>query len=267
MSRQFTDRDRAMAATIVHVFETSKIKPDFDEVAVFHDGPGGIRQLTFGSHQFTDASGSLDRVVEKIISLCEISYNDAPWIKVLKNRLPTLKKGTTSSIQAIAGDMEFRMALIESAKTPEGQQAQLQVYDELYVQPAVLACAGSGWESALSLTTVLDSMTHGGWRMIRDQIANNLTEKQWIASYLLRRSNWLTNHPKQILKKTACRPNSLLELASGNQRLPLVEAIREARWDDAEKLMAQGNWDLTSPVSLDMKSRGKFTIEEKDLNL
>lgn len=254
-----------MAATIIHCFETSKIKPDFDEVAVFHDGPGGIKQLTFGSHQFTDASGSLDRVVEKIISLCEISYNDAPWVKVLKNRLPTLKRGTTASIQAIADDMEFRMALIQSAKTPEGQQAQLQVYDELYVQPAVLACAGSGWESALSLTTVLDSMTHGGWRMIRDLIKVDLSEKRWIASYLIRRSNYLTNHPRQILKKTACRPNSLLELACGNERTKLMAAVREARWDDADALMQNGNWGLVAPVHLDMKSRGSFTINEGDL--
>lgn len=257
-----------MAAAIVSVYETGGPIAKYDTLAILKDGPGGIPQVTFGSHQMTDASNSLDKCVRRIVDLAAEAGDNSPFVKTLKATIPILAQNTTRSIRSLAHDANFHLALKSSAKTEYGKRAQREVYDELYVQPAVNACAGSGWVEPLSLAVVLDGMTHGSWRLLRDQVDPERPERYWIVSYLWRRRNWLRSHPKQLLKATACRPESLLRIATGIDDMQVLQRMFTAGdFEALQRTFVDGNPDLTTPLPIRMYGRrGVVTIQESDLS-
>lgn len=257
-----------MAAAIVSVFETGGPVPKYDTLAILRDGPGNIPQVTFGSHQMTDASNSLDKCVRRIVDLATEVGDNSAFVKTLRAAIPILAKNTTSSIRSLASDTNFHIALKASAKTEYGKRAQREVYDELYVQPAVNACAGSGWVEPLSLAVVLDGMTHGSWRLIRDQVDPERPERYWIVSYLWRRRNFLKAHPRQLLKATACRPESLLRIATGIDDMKILQQMfMQGDFDALQRSFADGNPNLTTPLPIRMYGRrGVVTIQESDLH-
>lgn len=237
-------RTQQLADVILCIFETSSKLPKYSTVATLNDGPGGVKQITWGYHQGTDASNTVDEILEAFV---DIPSNDADVLDAQKwalRILPEFRSNTPATMRRLASDNKVKVMLGVIGAMPEGQQAQRLVFRRKYMQPAIDACVGSGWVEPLSMVAVLDGMTHGSWGRIRDLVSPKLSEKHWIESYLLKRNKWLRLHPTQVLRNTACRSGALL------------------------RLVDEGNWGLTTPFMINMEPRrGKFTITEADLRV
>lgn len=244
-------RTLKLADLILCIFETSSKLPKYSTVATLRDGPGGVKQITWGYHQGTDASNTVDEILEEFVKIVrEKSYTYGPAIDMAILRdwvldiLPKFRSNNPTVMQRLANDNKVKVQLGVIGALPEGQEAQRTVFRRKYMMPAIAAVEGSGWVDPISLVTVLDGMTHGSWARLRDLTSPQLkVERNWIKAYLLRRNKWLRN-AHEPLPATACRSEALL------------------------KLMAEGNYNLTTPFVLDLgKVRGKFTITEADLGV
>lgn len=222
---------------VLCVFETSSKTPRYGSLATLPDGPGGVRQITWGYHQGTDASNTVDEILEAFVAEPGDATNLAAQAAAV---LPKFRSNNPTIMRRLADDGAVKQLLRDIAKTPAGQAAQRSVFQRRYMEPAIHAWLGSGWRTTLALVTVVDGMTHGSWGRIRDLVSPKLNEQHWIESYLLRRAAWL--HGRGLpLSNTACRPEALLRLAR------------------------QGNWNLDTPFTLDMGHRGKVTITADDI--
>ena len=207
----FTEKDIAKAAAIVRIFETGKPLGDPTAVAVLNDGAG----VSYGVSQFTHRSGSLLQVVEAYLGL-----GGKIGREVIEDRLPLLRDRTKAAIEKLAADDRFKKALRAASVTREMREAQRAIAFERYMQPAVAECGAFGFELPLSLAVVHDSMVHGSW----ERIANNLgpvgEERSWIKRYLEDRDDWLRSVTR--LKATVYRTKFFLtQIKRGNWELAL----------------------------------------------
>jgi hypothetical protein len=235
-----TPDEKGAVRCIISTFENGTPKLKYGSVARHKDGPGGIRQLTYGWCQFTDGSDSLDEVLRRYMeyTLAGVEAHNAADFTIVKNRLPRFVSGRKADILANANDTVLHESLERLGADVYMRRAQHEVFDEGYLNKALRICAASDFLSPLSVAVVCDSLVQGSFALIRDQIDSKLGEREWITNYLTKRTNWLRHHPKTILKGTRCRPESLLRLA------------------------ATGNWELKTPFTLDMSPvRGEVTVE------
>ena len=188
----FSEIDKKKAMTIVRIFETGKITGDYSAVAVLDDGAG----ISYGISQFTHRSGSLATVVQKYLST-EANVGRV----VLEEKLPLLKRKTPAAIRTAAADTKLKAALKAAAITSEMRQTQDETAEQLYLQPAMDICASMGFTQPLSLAVIYDSLNHGSWERIRDQVpfsvtsngANLTQERLWITTYVRKRDAWLAS--------------------------------------------------------------------------
>lgn len=260
VEQSFTDRDIAAATAIVSVFESSHARPKYDALAILHDGPGEISQVTHGYFQGTDASNSLDKIVREFVEAVPAMFpqDDKPALTALQAKLGAylsiLAQNTTKSIVSLARDTHFHDLLKQSAGFAAGRDAQRRVFRANYVEPAIRICAGSGFVEPLSLAVILDSLNQGGFRMVRDRVPPRLKERDWIANYCRTRANWLRSNARQAVRPTFVRGAALLGLAG--------ESFR-----DPAKPRGEGNWPLAAPIVLVMGgARGQATITQEDLD-
>ena len=207
----FTEKDIAKAEAIVRIFETGKPLGDPSAVAVLNDGAG----VSYGVSQFTHRSGSLLQVVEAYLGLGgEIGR------EVIEDRLPLLRNRSKAAIEKLAGDDRFKKALRAAGVTREMREAQRAVSYERYMQPAVAECGAFGFELPLSLAVVHDSMVHGSWERLANNIGPVGEERSWIKRYLEDRDDWLRSVTR--LKATAYRTRFFLtQIKRGNWELKL----------------------------------------------
>lgn len=237
-------RTQQLADVILCIFETSSKLPKYSTVATLNDGPGGVKQITWGYHQGTDASNTVDEILEAFVDIASTNLDVLDAQKWVLRHLPQFRANNPTIMRRLAADNSVKVMLGIIGAMPEGQQAQRLVFRRKYMQPAIDACAGSGWVEPLSFVAVLDGMTHGSWGRIRDLVSPRLSERNWIKSYLLRRNKWLRLHKRQDLRNTACRSGALM------------------------RLVDEGNWQLATPFTINMEPRrGKFTITEQDLKV
>ncbi|MBX3243766.1 MAG: chitosanase [Acidobacteria bacterium] len=211
----FSEKDIRTAAAIVRIFETGSVKGRYSALAVLNDGAG----ISFGISQFTHRSGSLAKVVEQYLANGGTVEKD-----VMLLHLNTLRSPSKASIHGLAANKAFRSALKRTAETKEMRLAQEQIAHEMYMQPAIRACAGSGFTLPLSLAVIYDSLTHGSYAMIRDRVqiksSGKEFEKTWITEYVRRRDAWLASVPR--LRATRYRTRFFLDrIAVGNWHLDL----------------------------------------------
>jgi len=188
----FSEIDRKKAMAIVRIFETGKAMGDYTAVAVLDDGAG----ISYGISQFTHRSGSLATVVEKYLST-----GANVGRVVLEEKLPLLQRKTPAAIRTAAADTKLKAALKAAAITSEMRQAQDETAEQLYLQPAIDICASMGFTQPLSLAVVYDSLNHGSWERIRDEVPFSVTpngadltqERLWITTYVRKRDAWLAS--------------------------------------------------------------------------
>jgi chitosanase len=200
---------------VINVFETGKPEGKYDSVVRYYDGPGKIRQITYGRSQTTEY-GNLKRLIEKYIGM---SGKYSENFKVYVSRI-----GET----ALTEDQSFINLLKISAKE-DGIMCKCQdeFFDLYYYQPAFVWFEGFGFKEPLSLLVIYDSFIHSG--SIRNDLrqrfperppVNGGNEHTWIEQYVNARHDWLANHNNEILHKTVYRTNCFKEqIKNGNWQL------------------------------------------------
>lgn len=211
----FSENDRLKAIAIVNIFETGRPFGEYGAIAVLNDGAG----ISYGINQFTHRSGALAEVVTRYLeSGGEIGA------KVLRQNLGLLRSSSGVAIAIISQSRQVKAALRAAAVTRQMREAQHDAAYRRFMLPAAAACEGSGFVLPLSLAVVYDSINHGSWDKVRDQIrtppASRDFEKSWITAYVKARHNWLRSIPR--LKATAYRTSFFLaQIIAGNWQLEL----------------------------------------------
>lgn len=218
----FSEKDIRTAAAIVRIFETGLPAGRYSALAVLNDGAG----ISYGVSQFTHRSGSLQKVVEQYLA-----NGGTVAVNTFRKHLPALRLRTASAIRSLAANAEFRNSLVRAGATDEMRAAQEHVAYEMYMLPALRACAGSGFTLVLSLAVIYDSLTHGSYAMIRDRVRIKSSEKEfekaWITDYVRRRDAWLASVPR--LSVTRYRTKFFLDLiAVGKWHLELPLKVNGA---------------------------------------
>lgn len=198
---------------------------DYGAVYVYRDGKNKRRQVTLG-RGFTDDGGNLRKVVEGYIA------RGGSRSAFFRSRLDRFGKGL------LADDREFIAALKAAASEPAMQAAQDEVFNDVYLNPALAWAEKHGFREPLSVAVIVDSYLHSGsmlkWLMNEfpeKKPAAGGRERVWIESYCTRRLAWFK------------RATGALHTCQFRPRFFLTE-------------IARGNWDLKCPLVVP----GKGTI-------
>jgi hypothetical protein len=227
----FSDRDKLIALAIVHIFETAKPFGDYSAVAVLNDGAG----ISYGINQFTHRSGSLIKVISEYLKT-----PNAPFGDTLRLSIDILSTPTVGAIKMASSNENLKQALKFAGQEPAMQAAQRKVADALYLTPAIAACDGSHFTLPLSLAVIYDSINHGSYQKIRDEVTVDRTdhgnsdsfEKAWIAEYVHLRDAWLASVPR--LAVTRYRTRLFLNLIrADNWQMDLPITVQGVRLTDA----------------------------------
>ena len=215
-----TENQMKKILQVVNVFETGVADGKYDSVTRLFDGPGKIRQITYGRSQTTEY-GNLKRLIEKYSQMNgTLSQAFVPYLnKIGKN--------------ALVDDSTF-IALLKDAgrNDPLMKKCQDVFFDLYYYLPAKSWADGFGFKEALSLLVIYDSFIHSG--QIRKELRQLFAEtppskggreKVWIEEYVKVRHDWLKNHSLKILNNTIYRTQCF------------------------KKQITIGNWDLSQPVT------------------
>ena len=198
----------------------------YSTVTVLSDGAG----ISYGKHQSTDGSGSLDAIVTRYLDLKgTLSDKLYPYLDELESNAST--KLNPKALPQWCKDLE---ALLKQAgQDPIMQAAQDQIFDENYWTPAVNKCKAMGLVTALSHLLVYDTCIQSGSGRI-DKLrqkfaasppANGGNEHTWASQFNAARKAWLLSNSNPLVQKSAYR----------------VDAM--------QKLIAAGNWDLAVPFA------------------
>lgn len=199
---------------IIRVFETSRPLGSYAACVVLNDGAG----ISYGISQFTHRSGSLAEVVREYLR-----RGGRVGREVLADALPRLDTTTPHSIAVLSANDDLRSALVSGAATAEMREAQDAVAAQKYLGPAMRIWTEKGFEKALSLAVIYDSITHGSFEKIASGIITR-DERSWTLSYIKRRDKWLASIPR--LNSTRYRTKFFLDQ------------------------IAVGNWDLRRPLKV-----------------
>lgn len=223
-----TPDQKRVIDSVLCIFETGRVPTpaSYSTCSILADGAG----ISYGKHQCTDKSGSLDLVVKKYI---ELGGKNA---EALKAYLPYLAANTSSTEPPKGPYRPETTSLINLLKTagqdPKMKQAQDEVFDAVYFAPAVNHANSAGVSKALSLLVIYDTCIHsgpGGVTNIRNRFAakspaNGGDEAEWVKAYINARRSWLAANANPLVQKTVYRMDALMELVNA------------------------GNWDLKSPL-------------------
>lgn len=224
-----TDTQKKAAQEIIAVFETGKTTSiaSYSTCTILKDGAG----ISYGKHQSTDRSDSLDQIVLRYLDL-KGQYADE-----LKGYVSLLSSDATSKVDPSNPPANVRalMDLLKKAgQDPIMQKAQDQIFDEGYWNPAVSQVEAMGLVLPLSYAIVYDTCIHsgpGGVAKIRKQFnevppARGGDEKTWARAYVNARRNWLLSISNSLVQKTVYRMDAFVQL------------------------MKEDNWDLHTPFKV-----------------
>jgi chitosanase len=211
---------------ILAVLETGHLRSPaaYSTVALLRDKAG----VSYGLHQSTDRSGSLETILWRYLD------RKGEYAFALRPYMDELARNETAIIDPKHPPpwVKQLMDLLEQAGAdPVMQQCQDEVFDELYWEPAFRQGVSMGLKLPLSYCVVYDSFIHGAFNTVRKLFpevppSRGGEEKPWTAAYVHARKEWLANHPNPLLHNTVYRPNTFIDL------------------------MAQGNWDLSTPLQV-----------------
>jgi chitosanase len=215
-----TEQQKRVAQAIVNIFETGSAQGEYGQVTVL---PGDSGHLTYGRSQTTLSSGNLFLLIR---AYCEAQ--NARFATPLQAYLERLKNHDTS----LDHDATLRQILHNAGDDPVMQAVQNQFFDRVYWQPGVTAAQAIGISTPLGTAVVYDSTVHGSWQRMRDRTVDRfgrpsaIGERAWVGHYVDVRRDWLATHANTLLRRTVYR------------------------MDAFGKLIAQGNWELTLPLTV-----------------
>lgn len=206
---------------VLSIFETGRIPTtaSYSTCSILEDGAG----ISYGKHQCTDKSGSLDLVCKKYI---ELGGQQAEALKQYMNYLATNESSKFGSKRETYPT--WLVSLINLLKSAGSdlimQKVQDEVFDKVYWAPAVNHANNIGLKTPLGHLVVYDSTIHSGANgvtIIRNLFpqkspANGGDEKEWIYAYINARRIWLSNNSNALVKKTIYRMDALKVIADAN---------------------------------------------------
>lgn len=206
---------------VLNVFETGTKEGDYSNVSIYADGPGGVKQITYGKSQTTE-SGNLKSLLQTYLE----SNPQTEAAGIIKDRVSRVGK-----LPYMVQDKEFINALKAAGKETLMKEAQDSFFDAVYFNPAYKWFHENGFTLPLSLLVIYDSFIHSGsiLAFLRKRFSevpptNGGDEKAWIKAYVKTRKSWLTNHTNKVLRNTVYRMETM------------------------EKAISSDNWLLTQPV-------------------
>lgn len=199
----------------VSIHETGKLPSvsAYSTVTVLRDGGG----ISYGKHQSTDHSGSLDAIVHRY---CDKGGTLAGKLVPYFDEL-----GRDDSTKVDPGNLpqwvkDFKELLKEAGKDPVMQVSQDEVFDEGYWKPAVLKCEAMGLVSGLSYLAVYDTCIQSGPGRV-DILRNKFAavpparggdELVWVKAFLKARRDWLLSSSNVLVRNSVYRVDAMLGL-------------------------------------------------------
>ena len=173
-----SDADREYAFSLTGQFEGSSF-------SALQTKDAGI--VSYGRHQATLASGSLEEVLRRYTSN---SQNELAL--GLKSYLPRVD----AQDQTLRDDQPFLKLLRLAGTDPEMQQAQTETFADLYWKPALQTAEKLGIESSLGKAILFDTQVQGGINSISKQLVGEpefktTDEKARLTRFLELRKSYL----------------------------------------------------------------------------
>ena len=206
-----TPKQKLICERVLNAFETGTADGDYSKISIFADGPGRIKQITYGRSQTTEY-GNLRELIDMYVA--------ANGQQSLQLKPYVAKIGTT----ALVTDATFLKLLKAAGKDVVMRNTQDAFFDRRYFQRAMKWATAQGLIEALSALVIYDSFIHSG--SIPDFLRRTFAaappveggnERQWIEQYVNARENWLGNHSNKILQKTIYRTKCFkAEIARNN---------------------------------------------------
>ncbi len=198
---------------------------NYKSIYIYNDGNGKRKQVTL-SRGFTQDGGSLWKVLARYIQKGGAkSQFFAPYQEKMKDG-------------ELWRDRAFLKTIGDVSTEPAMREAQDEVFNEVYLNPAIAWAQAKGFERSISYAIAVDSYLHSG--RMTSWLVNSFpehspseggSEKVWMKAYLDARIDWFRR-------------------VSG----PLHTCMFRPAFFLSE--IAKGNWDLKCPLSVP----GKGTI-------
>ncbi|MGI3449924.1 DUF2272 domain-containing protein [Citrobacter arsenatis] len=213
-----TPANKSLCERVLNAFETGSAEGGYSVIAIFHDGPHGIRQLTYGRSQTTEYGKLQDLVTRYVNANGVFSAELAPFAPLVGNK-------------PLVDNEQFKTLLRQAGRDdPIMKTVQDRFFDERYYVPALNWAQVFGFKDALSMLVIYDSFVHSGsiLHFLRARFpevppASGGDERTWISQYVNVRQEWLANHSNTELHPTVYRTKCLrFEIDRGNWDLALV---------------------------------------------
>lgn len=206
---------------VIGVIEVGKPTGGYDNVTLYRDGPGKIRQVTYGRFQTTEFS-NLKELVRR--------YVETPGAIFADKLRPYLSRIGRLDDQ-LAGDAKFVGLLKDAAKRDKLMPlVQDTFFDEVYFAPALKWCKTNGLKTPLGAMIVMDSFIHGSFERVRELFrevppSKGGTEEAWLTAYVSARHAWLLK-ASALLASTTYRTRCWMDqIARKNwdlSKLPII---------------------------------------------
>ncbi|EMP5044331.1 DUF2272 domain-containing protein [Citrobacter freundii] len=213
-----TPANKSLCERVLNAFETGSAKGDYSAISIYHDGPHGIRQVTYGRSQTTEYGKLRDLVTRYVNANGTFSAELAPFAPLVGNK-------------PLVDNEQFKTLLRRAGRDdPTMKTVQDRFFDERYYVPAQNWAQAFGFKDALSMLVIYDSFVHSNRilsflraRFPEKPPASGGDERTWISQYVNVRQEWLTNHSNPELHPTVYRTKCLrFEIDRGNWDLALI---------------------------------------------
>lgn len=194
--------------------------------------------ISFGKHQATLASGTLNRVLQAYLS-----RSSSGTAQALRNEYAARVAQMDASLRH---DGRIKQLLLEAAQEPAMSEAQDTVFEESFYKPAVTAAREYNVRSPLGLAALYDTNIQGGLHIVLPRVTERLggkigekgiTEPQWIGAFLDLREERLNRLADQYIAKG--------DKGTGNALRTSTFRVQEYR-----KLLQAGNLKLEGTLNV-----------------
>ncbi|MCP4356859.1 MAG: cellulase family glycosylhydrolase [Chloroflexi bacterium] len=194
--------------------------------------------ISYGKHQATLASGTLNRVAQAYF---QRSQSDTA--KALQKEYGAR---ITQMDQSLRNDGRIKQLLLQAANEAAMAEAQDAVFEQSFYQPAIAAAREYNVVSPLGLAALYDTQIQGGLYIILSRVTerlggkigqNNITETAWLATYLDLREDRLNRLADQFQAK-------------GDNNTANALRVSTYRVQEHRKLLQAGNLTLAGTLNV-----------------
>jgi chitosanase len=215
---KLSTKQKSLLEKIVNVFESGSTSGNYAAIAIFNDGPNDIKQITYGRSQTTEYGNLHELVQNYAVSGGTYSKKLKPFVDKI-GKTPLTDDAVFIDLLKKAGKEDLIMHTVQD-----------RFFDNRYYQPAINWAKDNGFILPLSGLVIYDSFVHSGSvlpsirKLFPEASPNNGgNEIEWTTAYVNARHLWLTNHPREAVRKTTYRTQCFKnEIKRGNWILNVI---------------------------------------------